>query len=287
MRVLKSNFRSVVKPPKKLGADPVDCPSMKMPDVGILVVSCDRYADLWEPFFHCFFKYWKDCPYPVYLGTNTLTYADKRVQSLPIGTDISYCDNLRLMLRMVKQDWVIFWVEDRILADRIETTRVEELVSEAKSKNAAYLKLIPQHALAYLVPGRNCGEVPRGSHYRVSMTIALWQKQCLNSLLRPGETAWQLEKLGSRRSDEMPAPFLSLAPKYRTKPVLPHVHIIVKGRLIRSARSFLAKEGFAGSLTKRQLESMRSSLYIKVYHILLAPLWAVQYMLLSKIKGKW
>ena len=36
----------------------------------VLVPSCDAYADLWIPFFALFWRYWSDCPFPVYLGTN-------------------------------------------------------------------------------------------------------------------------------------------------------------------------------------------------------------------------
>ena len=42
-------------------------------DLTILDVSCDRYADFWEIFFKLFDRYWLDCPYKVYFGTNFKT----------------------------------------------------------------------------------------------------------------------------------------------------------------------------------------------------------------------
>ncbi len=42
-------------------------------ELAILVCSCDKYADVWEPFFKLFFKFWPDCPYPIYLLSNYLT----------------------------------------------------------------------------------------------------------------------------------------------------------------------------------------------------------------------
>ena len=63
-------------------------------DVTILVVSCDKYKDLWIPFFHCFFKYWSDCPYPVFLASNDLEYSDPRVKTILIGPDKDYSSNL-------------------------------------------------------------------------------------------------------------------------------------------------------------------------------------------------
>lgn len=42
-----------------------------MQDMCILVVSCDKYADCWTPFSDCMRKFWPDCPYPVYLCTES------------------------------------------------------------------------------------------------------------------------------------------------------------------------------------------------------------------------
>jgi hypothetical protein len=39
-------------------------------NLAVIVVSCDLYSDVWKPFFTLFFKYWNDCPFPVYLTSN-------------------------------------------------------------------------------------------------------------------------------------------------------------------------------------------------------------------------
>ncbi|WYL98309.1 MAG: hypothetical protein HEQ19_00985 [Gloeotrichia echinulata CP02] len=62
--------------------------------IPILIVSCDAYQDVWHPFFHCFFKNWTDCPYPIHLVSNTLKYIDSRVSPLLIGHDMDYSSNL-------------------------------------------------------------------------------------------------------------------------------------------------------------------------------------------------
>jgi hypothetical protein len=237
--------------------------------VAVLVVSCDRYADLWAGFFHCFFKYWPDCPYKVYLGTNHLTYADSRVRTLTIGPDVSYSDNLRAMLEHIPEEWLIFWIEDRFLSAQVNNSEISRLLDEAIKNGAAYLKLMPEHPLAYHVrhPSANIGNIPTGTRYRVSMTIALWHKPDLLALLRPGESAWELEKIGSRRSDNLLAPFMALAPRWRSRPPFPHEHVVVKGRLIRASLAFLRREGLAAALSGRRKETHASVLYTWAYHI--------------------
>ena len=90
-------------------------PSGSHNDVVILVPSWDGYQDVWQPFFHCFFKYWPDCPYPVFLGSNSLSYPDSRVSPILIGPDIDYSSNLIAMLDHIDQDWVIIFTEDMLL----------------------------------------------------------------------------------------------------------------------------------------------------------------------------
>src|SRR4051812_28550474 len=78
----------------------------------ILVISCDRYADLWPHFFGCFFEYWPDCNYRLFLGTNRLRYEDPRVTTICVGEDRDYSSNLTAMLAEINEEWVIVFVED-------------------------------------------------------------------------------------------------------------------------------------------------------------------------------
>ena len=41
----------------------------------VIISSCDKHEDAWMPFFHLLKKWW-DCPYPVYLVTETKSYSD-------------------------------------------------------------------------------------------------------------------------------------------------------------------------------------------------------------------
>ncbi len=71
--------------------------------VAVLVTSCDKYQDLWEPFFTLFFRYWQDCPYPVYLGTNHLKYDHERVKTIAVGDETDWSSDFRSMLEQIPQ----------------------------------------------------------------------------------------------------------------------------------------------------------------------------------------
>ena len=233
--------------------------------VAILVVSCDGYRDLWEPFFHCFFKYWPDCPYTVYLGSNTKSYPDDRVQSITVGEDLDYSSNLLAMLDRIKEDWVIFWIEDRVISAPVNTDRISRLLNRAITEKAAFLKLISSHPFAFTNGYDEMGEITPGNKYRVCMTVALWNKQYLQELLLPGESAWEIERNGSVRSSNLPTKFLSISYKTRNNPPITDTHLIIKGRLLRDAKPFLTRENMLKQLKGRVQQTLRSYLYVRLY----------------------
>lgn len=234
-------------------------------NTAILVVSCDAYQDLWNPFFNCFFKYWPDCPYPLYLGTNSVKYPDNRVQSILVGEDLDYSSNLLSMLEHVKEDWIVFWIEDRVLSAPVNTNRVTQLINRAITEKAVFLKLISSHPYATNGGSDEIGEIPAGTKYRVCMTVALWNKRYLRELLVRGESAWDIERFGSLRSAKTDSKFLSLSFITRANPPILDTHLIIKGRLLRDARDFLLKENLLNEMKRRKLQTLGSYVYVRLY----------------------
>lgn len=235
-------------------------------NVSILVVSCDAYEDLWTPFFRCFFKYWPDCPYPLYLGANFRTYLDEKVKNISVGVDVDYSSNLIKMLSQIETEWVILWIEDRVLCSPVDTERIKKLIKDAQTDGAAFVKLIASYPYSILSNGTlEIGEISKGTKYRVCMTVALWNKHILLKLLRPGETAWLIERNGSLRSNSYQEKFYGLLFKFRNIPPITDQHLIIKGKLVRDSISFLKQENLYGHLQGRLIQTLPSYLYVKVY----------------------
>jgi hypothetical protein len=235
-------------------------------DVAVLVVSCDRFQDLWHPFFTCFFKYWPDCPFAVYLGSNLARYEHVQVRPILVGKDLDYSSNLLAMIDLIEQEWIITWIEDRALAAKVNTERVAGMIRRAQEQGAGYLKLIANHPFATAADASGeFGEIARHTPYRVSVTVALWHKPALLALLRRGESAWELERNGSERSNHLDAKFLSLPLSHRRDPPISDAHLIIKGHLLRDARKFLSDEGLQDCLRHRPLQTISSYWYVKAY----------------------
>lgn len=213
------------------------------PEVAVLVASSDGYRDLWQPFFALFRRYWPDCPYPVYLGSNTLRSDEDGVQTLAVGSESNWTRSFEAMLAAVPATYVIVLLEDYLLTDPVRTERVRALVRLLAERDGACLRLIA-------VPGApepgpddpRIGELPRGTPYRLSLQAAIWNRETLLALLEPDESPWELELLGSARTDELPQPFLSVV--QGEPPELPYFcTAVVRGVWLRDALSLLRREG--------------------------------------------
>ena len=250
-------------------------------DVPILVVSCDAYNDVWHPFFHCFFKNWRDCPFPIHLVSNKLTYQDSRVSSVLVGDDVDYSSNLINALHQIPQEWVIFWIDDRPPSKKVDTARIVELIEIAQAKDAGYFKLIPCNPPAFVEKSEDIGELPKGIRYRISMTVALWKKETLLKILQPGESSWDIEKRGGiNRANQIDDKFYALPIEVFSSPPLQDVHLISKRKYIWRAINLLKRENISNCLEKRSKASLWKNLYFELYHLV----WSRYYYMLWILK---
>src|SRR5438046_834256 len=89
----------------------------------VLIASCDKYSDVWPPFFSLFRKFWADCPFNVYLLNNTVSADFTNVSNLLIGEDQSWSDSLRRALLRLNEDYVLIFLDDLFLIDFVDTDR--------------------------------------------------------------------------------------------------------------------------------------------------------------------
>jgi hypothetical protein len=238
----------------------------------VLVVSCDSYSDVWTPFFTMFRKCWGDCPYPTYLLTNTKDPRIEGVQTLVVGADVSWSDNLISALQNISEEYVFIMLEDLILTKSVQTDKVQEVVEWAHQHKANYVRMNPT-VRADKPHNSIVGYISKGTVYRASVVMPLFRKQALLELLKSGENAWEFEYFGSQRADEMDD-FYATHYDY-----FPCVNGIIKGVWEYSALKTLQKSGAPPDTSVRRVMNVKERIIWKVKVIrtfifqLLPPLW--------------
>ena len=85
------------------------------PKIDLLVVSCDTFSDVWNPFFKSLRHYWKDCGLNIYLLSNEKECKELNVKTIKVGADISWSDNLIKAIDSLKSEYVLLLLEDLLL----------------------------------------------------------------------------------------------------------------------------------------------------------------------------
>jgi hypothetical protein len=201
-----------------------------LPSCAVMVSSCDAYRDLWRPFFTLFWRYWPDCPFPVYLGSNETGYEHPRVTTLKVPEQ-TWSKNLKGFLEQIEADYVLMLLDDFFLDGAVDTNLLVRHLVALNSFGGTVLRIYPRPGPEERLAGhKEIGSLHPRAPYRVSAQPAFWNRQKLISLLRDDESAWEFESKGTERSQVHANGF------YGTyKPLLSYCHVVERGEWFRSA----------------------------------------------------
>lgn len=155
----------------------------------IVVVSCDRYSDLWEPWWKLFKKFWPDCPWPVTLVTDyaekvnrfrRYKFSDVRTMRPGPASADEWGSILREALSEMTDEKILLVQEDFLLSGRVDN-EVVRCAIERNDANCIRLMPCPGPDFAY---SRFFGRIADDAPYRVSCQAAVWDRLHLIGLLK-------------------------------------------------------------------------------------------------------
>jgi len=175
----------------------------------VLMVTCNKFKQVWDPFFTLFHRYWPDCPYHLAMVTDIGTHTGAG-SVIARGWDESWASNLLNALRKLDVDRLIVFQEDFLLTAPVDTGMVRKLVRYSRDNDVGCLRLCPCPGPTGQWKDEFLGTIGSNDPYRVSLQLAIWDRLTLMDLIREGESAWDLESKGGERSRLCRKPFLSL-----------------------------------------------------------------------------
>lgn len=245
-------------------------------NLSILVLSCDQYKDLWAPYFDFFFKYWPDCPFKVYLGTNTEKFEHPHVTQLFSKEKSSWSEELMIILEQIPDSHILLSLEDYFIYDTVDTDDILRYFEIAQHTEAAFLRLavFPHrfrslHPSSTMPPFDDIGFIHKNSKYRINLQLAIWEKKSLQSLLVEGESPWEFELQGSIRSNDLDKKFLTVLSDQRSSivqgPVKYFCGAVTQGKWMRDALELANVNGIEVDTSQRPVESEREEKYRYIY----------------------
>ena len=166
----------------------------------ILILSCDKYSDLWDPFFELFRKNWSDCPYQIYLGSNQIKYGRyEEVRNILTGTDVDWSTSFRKILEQIPEEYIFVWLEDIFITAKMPTGIFESVFRFMAERGANHIHFRPVPKTKNNIENNTYGVYEKQMPYKVNL-VGFWKKEYLLKLLLSGENAWNFEIFGSYRA---------------------------------------------------------------------------------------
>jgi len=210
----------------------------------ILVGTCDKYKDTWEPFIHGFKKYWANCPWVLCWACNTIEPA----YGTPLlsGEYNNWSRTMISALNKINDEVILLLLDDYWLTKEPDTKKIERYVDLLLGSNVEHIRLIPSEDIEGSFCDLDVNLFKNDAPYRCSTQAGLWKRQTLLDLLKDGEDIWTFENEASKRSK---GKLFTCANKYLIHYVYPEdpdfdwkKQPVENGKWTKDAKRYIQKE---------------------------------------------
>lgn len=167
----------------------------------ILVNSCDKYEDLWFPFFTLLKKYWNPLDVRLILNTETKVYHmdGLNIECIhPQNPNVPYGERMINVLSKIRTPYVIPLLDDFFLRKRVDIDMIYQIIKwMEEDKNIVYFNCDYTPVYADWENGKYPGfrRIPYGNVYTLNMQAAVWRTEKLLKYWKPNVSPWDWEEL--------------------------------------------------------------------------------------------
>lgn len=180
-----------------------------MKKYALLINTCDKFEDCWDPFFQLFEKFWPNFDGQIYLNTELKEYSYNKLNivSLKVAKNsnderLTWSQCLKIALKSIEEDIILYMQEDYFLKGKVQNDLISKYVNLMSNDKTIDCIHLTDQAVANNGPSEynTLYTVKTKQRYRLSCQAALWKKEVLNYYLRNHESAWEFEEFGSKRA---------------------------------------------------------------------------------------
>lgn len=157
----------------------------------VIVLSCDKNKDIFDAFYHCIEKYWKDHPEIIYL-TETIKnpYYKTICENYPLEM---WTKRIRKSLEQIDDEQLLIMVDDCFVRNPVDIERIEYASKNLKNNIAMFN--FEKNYDNYDEETNLIGFKRRrhGAPYELSIMCGLWQRKVLIDILDGEYTPWDVE----------------------------------------------------------------------------------------------
>ena len=233
----------------------------------LLISSHSKANDIWYITDYFLKKYWK-VGLTITLGANgadKTEFVPKNWKYVNNGEDISFSKSLMDYLENVDEEYFILMLDDFMILEEVDNSKIEKAFEFIKSNNGVYLRLVP-NPKGDLKINNDFSKIDVKSQvpYVTSLQMAIWKKEFLMELLKYDFNPWEFEvKAGKTKESMLNSDGFYVA----SNNFVTYTHFVEKGKFYPFLKDILKKERLSlwssrKFLSEAELNKMKDS-YIK------------------------
>jgi len=156
----------------------------------ILVMSCDKNNDLWEPFYHCIEKYWPNHPEIIY-STETLNNPYYKTICLNYTIE-KWTKRARETVEKIDDKYILLMCDDIFITNYVDESNIESLINYIDNDTASINLHICSKSDNKKV--NNLINIRNKHNCLTSVMCGIWNKSNLIKIFSIDRTPWELEE---------------------------------------------------------------------------------------------
>lgn len=207
-------------------------------------MTCDKFEPAWNVFFTLFESYWPEYDGQIFLVTDSKQFDRPNVITLNHGfpkTPAYWSHILKWAIDQVDSEQLLLMLDDFFILRKVDNGRILEAYNWfQKHSNFKAIRLIPTPIPSHDKINEKFGEIKETETYRISTQAAIWDSKYLKSVLKEGESAWEFELIGTKRSNLVNGKVAVIWENNRAERPLLYMNSIVRGKLTRKNEKILS-----------------------------------------------
>ncbi len=231
----------------------------------MLILSCDKFSDLWDGNVKLLEQNWPDRDMETYIVTDASTDKEYRdIKIIAAGTDREWSERLAFALQSVKTDYVFITLDDYFLVEKVNNSSIVALTDMMDEESIDYVRLFkrPKRATREELPGyTGVKRVDITCNYSVNLYSGIWKKEFIEYCVKKPLNAWEFEVSLHKCAEEYGAKcVVSLRNEYNI------LDVVRKGKLLhKSARYFKRHPGIYGGNREVNSWGYEIRLFVKTF----------------------
>lgn len=205
--------------------------------MSLLVISCEKFSDLWDGHVKLLEQNWPDRDMMTYIVTDApTTKSYPGIHIISAGVDLEWTERLAYALKQVDAEYIFITLDDYFLIKKVDNKRILELITMMEQEGFDYVRLFKRpkkSTLNEVERHKRVFHVNIKETYSVNLYAGIWKKKFLESTLKKTKNIWQYEVSLFLRAQEYGA---KCAVSFRNEFKI--LDVVRKGKLLHSAARF-------------------------------------------------